>query len=439
MKKEIKLGLFLMVIFVIFAYFIIKTQSCSEIFSKGKRYPIHAKFASVAGMFVTAPVRLAGVKIGIVDKIYLENRKAVVEMLVDKQYRLLTDARAIISTVGFVGEKYVEIVYKEEFKVENPDVIPPGGEILVIEPFSLDEIKTKFDNIYDRTIRITDSINDIISDKYSKESLRATFVNLKDVTESLKGILAEKGQLSDVFAGLRQFQDKLARTAETIDHFVNELDSSFTDSQGGILKDLKDASHRIDTLSADLAKIGSDLQQGKGTAGKLLQDEQLYKKIDESVSTVNSLLRDLEKKKNDLSAIAFNYAVHFDYFTRMKQGRLALEMDIATSNFQIMTGVNEDPAGGRPLFTALGGKKISFFTVAAGLVESDLGAALSLNMLHRRLNLDVYAYRFSSGKNPLLKTILRFSLSKNIRLLAGYYDLLQVQKREFMMGISFGN
>ncbi len=41
MKKEIKLGLFLIIVFVVFAYFIIKTESCSDFFSKGKRYPLH--------------------------------------------------------------------------------------------------------------------------------------------------------------------------------------------------------------------------------------------------------------------------------------------------------------------------------------------------------------------------------------------------------------
>ena len=42
MKKEIKLGFFLMIVFVVFAYFVIKTESCSEIFSKGNRYPLIA-------------------------------------------------------------------------------------------------------------------------------------------------------------------------------------------------------------------------------------------------------------------------------------------------------------------------------------------------------------------------------------------------------------
>ena len=47
MRKEIKLGFFLIIVFIVFAYFIIKTESCSEVFSKGKRYPLNARFATV--------------------------------------------------------------------------------------------------------------------------------------------------------------------------------------------------------------------------------------------------------------------------------------------------------------------------------------------------------------------------------------------------------
>jgi phospholipid/cholesterol/gamma-HCH transport system substrate-binding protein len=439
MKKEIKLGFFLIIVFMVFAYFIIKTESCSEFFSKGKRYPVFARFATVAGMYTTAPVRLAGVKIGIVEKISLEGRKAAVLLMIENRYQLLDDARASISTIGFVGEKYVEIVYKDEFKTAHPRVIRPNGEIQVIEPFNLDEVKTKFDNIYERTIKITDSINEIISDKASIDSLRASFVNFKAITDSFKTMLAENGRASRLLDDFSQLSQRLNQTADKADHLIGGMDTSINGSQQGILNDFKDAAVKIEKITADLAKISEDMRQGKGTAGKLLQDEELYKKIDDSVNAVQSMLHDLERKKKSLDAIAFNYGVHFDYFTRLKKARSALEMGISTPRFLILAGVNEDPVNGDPRFTALGGKKIAMFSVSAGLIESDLGAALRLSMLSNKLNLDIFAYRFYREKNPLLKTMLRFSLSRNINIQAGYYDLLQSRNREFMVGISFGN
>ena len=425
MKKEIKLGFFLMIVFAFFAYFVIKTESCSEVFSKGKRYPLIARFTTSAGMYTSAPVRLAGVKIGIVDKIYLEHRKAVVLMMIENKYKLLDDARVVISTIGFIGEKYVEIIYKDEFKTDHPQYIPPGGEIKVVEPFNLESITAKFDNIYSRTLEITDSINEIISDKYSKASIQESFRNLRSITEKLDALLGESGQVGQVL--------------NSVDRLAKELNAAFADDEKGLIVDLRSTSEKIDRVAADLSKLSADLLQGKGTAGKLLHDEQLYKKIDDSVSSVQAMIKDLEKKKASLDAITFNYAVHFDYFARLKKARTALEMDMATKNFLIMTGVNEDPVSGDPRFTALGGKKIAMFSVSAGLVESDLGAALRLDMWKSRLHLDVYVYRFARERNPLLKTMLRFSLSKNVNIQAGYYDLLQPQNREFMVGVSLGN
>ena len=439
MKKEIKIGLFLLVVFMAFAYFIIKTETCSALLSRGKRYPLTARFITAAGMYTSAPVRLAGIKIGIVDKIFLEKRKAVVRMMIDRKYKLLEDARVVISTIGFIGEKYVEIVYKDEFIIPNPKVIPPGGEIKVVEPFNLENVMVKFDKIYEKTLMITDSINDIISDKLSKESLRASFMNLKAITETLNSMLSENGKITGVLDNMDQISVKMSRTVDLVDHFVKEIDSNFNDNQKGMLGNLREATGKIDRIADDLTKISVDLRQGKGTAGKLLQDEKLYQKIDDSVSSVQELLHGLEKTKKTLKAIVFNYAVHFDYFTRMKKGRSALAMNLSTPSFLIMTGVNEDPLSGTPLFTALGGKSIKFVSVAAGLVESDLGAALRLSMWNKKLNFDVYAYGFTRAKSPILKTFLIFSLSKNINLTAGYYDLLKSSNREFMMGISFGN
>jgi phospholipid/cholesterol/gamma-HCH transport system substrate-binding protein len=439
MKKEIKLGLFFLAVFLALAYFIVKTETCSSFLSKGKRYPLTARFVTAAGMYKSAPVRLAGIKIGIVDEIFLEHRKAVVRMMIENKYKLLEDARVVIATIGFIGEKYVEIVYKDEYKVENAQIIPAGGEIKVVEPFNMDTVMIKLEKVYDRILTIVQSINDIISNKNSKESLQASLANLKSITDNLNSMLTENGKVPRVLDNVNQLAVKMSRTMDMVDHFVKEMDSAFTGDQNGMLAELKAATGKINRIADDLTKISTELSQGKGTAGKLLQDEKLYTKIDDSVSSLQDILGSLGKGKNTVKAIVFNYAVHFDYFTHLKTARAGLTMDLFTRNFLVMTGVNEDPAGGSPRFTALGGKDIKFISVAAGLVESNLGALLRLNLWNKKLNIDLYASGFNRAKYPFLKTFVTFSLSKNINLMAGYYDLLQPDNREFMMGISLGN
>lgn len=437
MKKEVQLGFFVLAALAVLGYFVIKTESCVEFLSRGKRYPIQARFATVAGMYPSAPVRLAGVKIGVVERISLEGRQAVVRMLISKKYGILSDARAIISTIGFVGEKYVEIVYKPEFNQRRPLLIQSGGEILSIEPFNLDELKGKFDAIYERTIRITDSIDAIVSDRGTQESLRASFANLKDASGSLKAALADGGRVSAFVDGLSRVADKLGRVVDRTDRLIRELDAGVTGEQG-MLGGLREAAVSIQKASGDLSVLSSGLRQGRGTAGKLLQDENLYRKIDESVTSLHELVSGLEKKQQAVDAISFNFAVHLDYFTRLRRTRPALELGMSTPDFLLLTGVNEDPGSSEPRFTAMGGKRLAVVSVAGGLVESQLGALLRFRLLQDRLHLDLYAYRFGREGSPMLKAMLGFSLARNVRLHAGYYDLLRPADREFMLGVSLG-
>lgn len=439
MKKETKIGLFVMATVAIFTYFLIKTESLVDLLAQRKRYPVHARFSSISGMYPAAAVRMAGVKIGTVEDIRLEGKKAAVRMMIDKTITLTDDARAIISTVGFVGEKFVEIVYKDDYKVENPKPIPPGGEIGTIDPFNLDEVKAKFDVIYEKVVRITDSINDVISDKDSQDSLRSTLANLKSITENVKEIVGNKGKLQRVFASVDRISVRLQGTIASIDEFVKEVSASLSDRDTGVIRNIREASSRLLKITDDLRTIGDDLRKGKGTAGKLLQEDELYRKLDDAVQSAHSLLKDLETKKNNLSNVHLSYGVHFDYFSQIKMVKTSLQARIAAPGFSILSGVNEDPESGDTHFTLMGGKRISLFSVAAGLYESQLGANLGLSLAHDRLNLNMYASKFYGGHNPLIRTTVSFSLSKNVQLLAGYDNILYGKKRQFTFGIGFVN
>ena len=76
MKREIKLGLFVIACLAMAGYFVIKTKSFVDFFSRGTRVPIYARFHSVAGLYSSAQVMLAGVKIGLVSSIDLEIGRA---------------------------------------------------------------------------------------------------------------------------------------------------------------------------------------------------------------------------------------------------------------------------------------------------------------------------------------------------------------------------
>jgi len=108
------------------------------------QYPVKAHFANISGLKEGATVEIAGVTVGKVSKINLEDYEALVEILIDPEVKLQEDSIASIRTQGIIGDKYIKI---------NPggaeEHIEPGGEIIETEStIDIEELVGKY--IFDK-------------------------------------------------------------------------------------------------------------------------------------------------------------------------------------------------------------------------------------------------------------------------------------------------
>ena len=74
-------------------------------------YPLIARFNNIGGLKERAPVTMAGVRIGRVEKIDFDNKifEAVVTLKINDHYQLPKDSSASIFTSGLLGEQYVAL------------------------------------------------------------------------------------------------------------------------------------------------------------------------------------------------------------------------------------------------------------------------------------------------------------------------------------------
>ena len=88
-------------------------------------YPIYARFRSVSGLKMGVYVEMAGVQIGKVDSISLDQEKktALVEMKILKDVILSDDVIASVTTAGLIGDKYINL--------------SPGGSETILKPGDL--------------------------------------------------------------------------------------------------------------------------------------------------------------------------------------------------------------------------------------------------------------------------------------------------------------
>ena len=110
MKKfdlELAVGLFMVAGMICLAYLTIRLGKL-EVFGE-KGYEIQAIFSSSGGLKTGSSVVIAGVNVGRVKQVILDDYQARVVMDVPQDLKIQEDAIASIKTKGLIGEKYVEI------------------------------------------------------------------------------------------------------------------------------------------------------------------------------------------------------------------------------------------------------------------------------------------------------------------------------------------
>jgi phospholipid/cholesterol/gamma-HCH transport system substrate-binding protein len=106
----------------------------------GKGYEVYALFSNSGGLKAGSAIVIAGVDVGRVKGIELENYQARVVLNLPENVQIQEDAIASIKTKGLIGEKYIEITPGGSDKL-----IKPGGRIRETQPaIDLEELISNF-------------------------------------------------------------------------------------------------------------------------------------------------------------------------------------------------------------------------------------------------------------------------------------------------------
>ena len=106
-KLEFIVGVFVLVGIVCLGYLSIKLGKLELI--GGNVYEVIAQFNTASGLKAGSSVEIAGVEVGRVRAITLNEDRAAVILAVDNTVKLYTDTIASIKTRGIIGEKFLAL------------------------------------------------------------------------------------------------------------------------------------------------------------------------------------------------------------------------------------------------------------------------------------------------------------------------------------------
>ncbi len=106
-KLELIVGVFVLVGIVCLGYLSIKLGKLELI--GGNVYEVVAQFNTASGLKAGSSIEIAGVEVGRVRAIVLQEDRAAVTLAVDNTVKLYTDTIASIKTRGIIGEKFLAL------------------------------------------------------------------------------------------------------------------------------------------------------------------------------------------------------------------------------------------------------------------------------------------------------------------------------------------
>lgn len=280
---EIKVGLVVMVAALILFFGIIWVKDYRF---NVERYNYAVLFPNIGSLEIGDPVSVLGVKKGEVQTIAISGNDVLVSFNLTRDIKLKTDAKFTVMNIGLMGERFINIepgVSSESLDLSYPkhgfyDTGIP--EVMGMMGAAIDEIRHLI-AVLEGTVgtpAATTSIKNIINNLeiVSTEMRSLTLENKEKMTQALD-------DLSVSASRLRSFADTNERKMQGIVDNLSETSDDFAVIAG-----------RIDTLSESIHKLIIGLEEGKGTLGKTLQDEELYEKLLKSVSDLDTLITDIK-------------------------------------------------------------------------------------------------------------------------------------------------
>ena len=327
MMMELVVGAFLFAIFVGLFWFTI-ILSRQNLFVK--KWPVQVRFEKVMGLQEGDNIMVRGMPVGKVKDLILgKTREDGVTVIgeLSAPLQLHEDYRAKIVTTSILGGRYLEIL---------------EGTLQV--PLLTDTVNLKGESPLDLMEEASVLVHDLkqsLNEGGVLKNLEATMAEVRGITAKLN---QSEGTLGKLITDKKVYEDLTAITRDLREASaqVNQVISSVNRGEGTIGKLLKEDAvyNDLTRLSSNLVSVSQRLNDGKGTLGKLMSDDDtLYQDLSATAVSLKNITAKVENGEGLLGRLVKDDSLYTDAQAAIKEFRAAIDDFRETSPISSFTSV----------------------------------------------------------------------------------------------------
>lgn len=410
---EVKVGLLVVLTSGLVGGMAMKVSEGAGFLGGTNRY--YFKTDSAGGLIKNSAVKMAGIKVGTIDDIILEDGKAKIVVALDRDTALTESARVMLKADGILGDKHIEVIPGQA----GDSLLRPGSEI------KTENGKGGMDDVMSDVSRVAKSLNELMdvlnhAVKEGDDSTRVGRIvgNIEKITNDLSQITAQnKDKLGEII-------DRVRNISKNIDTYINE-----------------ESLARVDRSLKNIEEITTKLNKGEGTLGRLINDDQTVESLNSAIENVNKFMGGATKLETSID-------FHSEYLAGPSQTKsyLGLKIQPGLDRYYLIQVV-DDPVGvkssettkysnnggptqtydqtvtykNRLAITAIFAKNFYNWTLKGGIIESNGGVGVDYHLLGEQLMVSTELFNF---REIQWRAFLRYNFFKGMYVTAGGDNLL---------------
>lgn len=311
-KNETKVGILAVVAIalLIIGYSFLKGN---DVFTRENTF--YAMYTRVDGLTASKPILVNGFQIGRVSSMELQpDGRIRTEFKVTRNYAIPSNTIARISSTDLLGGK--AIVFELG---DSPTYAEPGDELQAgVQPNIMEQvepIQKRAEDIAAVLDSVLSSINNTINAEFQRDfqrsinSIANSLQSIERITNQVDGLVGrERTRIGDIMANIESITENFRANNEQITHIMVNL-NQITDQVAKA--DFSQTVTSANNAMADFQAIADRINQGEGSLGMLLNDEQLYDNLNNASKNLDDLIIDLKERPGRY--------VHFSVFGRRQQ------------------------------------------------------------------------------------------------------------------------